>query len=98
MDEAKLAQYASVKNSIATLEKEAATLKASIEAAMIAEGRENIPSVFGDFKMEGRKTWNYPAAVVRLEEDLKVAKFEAEEKGTASFVEKKFLKFIPTKI
>lgn len=98
MQEEKLSRYAELKASIALLEKEAGVLKTEIEERMFAESRELIPTVFGEFKIEGRKTWTYPAAVTRIEEDLKVAKFEAEEKGTASFVEKKFLKFVPTKI
>lgn len=98
MDEKKLAQYASVKASIATLEKEAAELKKSIEESMLAEGKDLIPSVFGEFKMQGRKSWVYPANVMRLEEQCEVARVEAQERGTATFTEKKGLYFIPTKI
>ena len=98
MEPEKLARYAELKANIATLENEAGVLKVEIEGVMQREGKDLLPSIYGDFKIEGRKTWKYPASVTRIEEDLKVAKFEAEEKGTASFVEKKFLKFVPTKI
>ena len=98
MDEKKFAQYASVKASIKNLEEEADGIKSAIEAEMAKAGIEKQSTVFGEFKLQGRKVWTYPKSVKTLEEKWKIGKVEAEEKGTATYVETSSLWFLPTKI
>ena len=96
--EQEFAQYAAIKSILAKLEEEASKVKKSIEEKMLDGGMDKVPSVFGEFALRARKTWKYPANVTRLEEEVKVAKFEAENKGTATFTENSSLYFTPTKI
>ena len=89
----KLKRYADIKQSIKSLNEEAAVINTEIVAQMAKDGDDQLETSFGTFTMAGRKNWAYPEYVSELEKTLKTKKKESEENGDASFEEKKYLKF-----
>lgn len=48
---------------------------------------------YGVLTVVSNRAYTYPQAIVQMEEDLKLAKKEAEAKGTATYTDNPFVKF-----
>lgn len=74
-------------------------LKPQILEQMQAAGAEEIVvEQRGTISLSSRRTWTYPPAIKKMEEDLKQAQVEAEAKGEASYKDNVFPLFNAVKI
>ena len=85
--------YADIKNQIKELTEQAKQIEISVVEEMQKEEVEEVKSDFGTFFFTKRKTWKYPKAITEAENNIKIAKKEAEENGDATFEEKQSLTF-----
>jgi len=76
-------RYAEVKNHITKLVAEEAVLKAAILKDMEESGEKSVPTQFGKFTRSSRASWTYSAQVKKMAENLGIAQYQEQEKGTA---------------
>ena len=91
-------QYALLDATIKDLENKKDALKVEILKSMVENKEEKINTNVGTFSVTKLKKWLYPVEVMNLESDFKIAKSNAELKGTATFTESESLRFNSLKI
>lgn len=84
-------QYASVDLALKKLETERDELREKILGTLIKEGTDKLESPFGTFSIGHRKSWKYPASIVKQEEKLKIAQMRAQDKGEATATDTPYL-------
>ena len=83
-------KYAGLKSQEKEVKAAIVELGAEIKGEIEGAGVDKVSSDFGTFSLEGRKTWKYSDAVVKLQEKEKA-------EGTATFTESTNLRFYKPK-
>lgn len=84
----KLRDYAELKIEIARLQEKADELNNEVLSMMQDNELEEIEiNGLGKLSLGSRRKWTYPENISSLEDELKSKKKEAEQVGTASYVE-----------
>ena len=89
----KYERYAELKNIVAEADKEIKEINLEIVKELAEFDIDEFPTDFGTFVMAKRKKWIYPDSVTLLETAFKEAKTEAEQIGTAEYVDQIELRF-----
>jgi len=94
IDKDVLLEYAELKAKIKDMEARVSEIAPSILEVMTSSGAEQLDvKGTGKFTLSPYRTWTYPEEISIMEKDLKALKKDAEQKGTATYVEKPVLKF-----
>ena len=86
-------EYTDIVAQIKELEAKKDKLSELIFADMVEMKIDQLKLDVGTFYFTTRKTWKYPEHIKEIEGTLKLKKKEAEEKGEATFEEKKSLSY-----
>ncbi len=97
INKADLERYAYLKGVVKDADKEIKDISPRIKAAMEQGNVEELTSDFGKFSFSVVPVWTYPQDIVELQEKLDKMKEEAQQKGTATSIARKDLKFFPPK-
>lgn len=93
MEQTKYKQYADIKLQIRFLEERAEELNKEIVADMQDNKVEKVETEFGKFTICTKKTWKFSPKVKSLEEKVKLAKIDEQERGIAKAEESNYLLF-----
>ena len=77
------------------LDEQESVLKETIAADLEKKGVETLENEYGAFYFTARKIWTYPKAVKTMEDQLKLAQIDAQEKGKATFKSVRGLSYRP---
>lgn len=94
----KYAEYALLDAQIKELNNKKDSLKVEILQDMVTNGIETTTNTVGKFTVSKLKSWEYPEAIVKLEDSLKAKKAKAQKTGEATYTESESLRFTPVKI
>lgn len=97
IDKNDIERYAYLKGVMKDVEKEIKEIGPRLKEGMIAGNTEEIVSEFGKFSFTPFRVWSYPQEIIELEEKIERMKEEAQQRGSASYEERKDLKFYPKK-
>jgi len=86
-------EYARIKTQIKQLTEQAQILELDVMTEMDKEGFDKVESEVGTFFFTMRKKWVYPKSILKMEDEVKKAKNEAELSGKATSTETKSLSF-----
>lgn len=78
-----LAKYVELYKESARIETEREAVRDELIVLMKAEGKEKEVSELGTFTIGHRLSWKYSPALVKKEEQLKIAKMREQDKGIA---------------
>lgn len=89
-----LNEYAKIKSEIKLLEVKADELNPKALNIIQESGAKEVQiAELGKLSLASRRTWKYPKVILDMEDSLKAKKKEAEQRGTADYVEKHYLLF-----
>lgn len=87
----KLKEYAAVKKQIRDLEEQESLLKEKIIGDMVETGQSKVETVWGKFSLGTRTTYRYSDKIDAMNNKLKIAKVEEEERGIAEPTQNTYL-------
>ena len=94
MNKQLLKDYAELKIQEKELKSKLDTLNESVLEMLVESGVEEVDiEHLGRITMGGRRSWTYPENVSIAESNYKDLKKEAEQLGTATYTEKKYITF-----
>lgn len=85
--------FAEVKAQIKFLEEQESLLKAQIIKDLHKRKVDKLEGEFGTFTICNKKKYTYSKKLQKLEEDLKIKKYEEQEKGVAKVEVSEYIKF-----
>jgi hypothetical protein len=91
-------QVAEIATARKDLEVQERAMKEALLEEMKKKGTEKEKNEYGSFTIKPYTKWHYSAAVVTLEEDLKIRKADEVEQGIASAEVTESLTFLPAKV
>lgn len=86
-------EYATLKDEIKRLTKQAEAIGKQIIEEMVDAGQDSLTLGIGKFTLSPRKTWTYPDRVTALGEKFDAEKAKAQSTGEATYEEKNSLLF-----
>lgn len=94
MNNALLRDFAELKQEEKIIKKKVDEMKGQVFDELQAEAVDEVTiDQVGKIYIVPSRSWKYPPSVVKMEEDLKAAKTEAEARGTATYTDNSYVKF-----
>lgn len=97
MDKKLLERYAQLKQVVKEAEKELKEMNPQIREQMAASNTDEAETSFGKFYFSVTPMWTYPADIVLKQQEVEKLEEEAKQKGTATYIDRRDLKFSPKK-